>query len=172
MSRLPTMKGRPNDVLLSFVENGVIRNTHFSLKEFENKDGVAMVHPLTLQALERLRDALGVAHNQEVLVIITDGTRTRKDLENLAAVYGWIDEGGAVARDSKHLTSNGATAVDIRATCAVTKERVPQKTLGNLCRKYFLYVKDDYEDGHVHVDMWDRTASKEQNLMRLKVAPF
>ena len=57
-----------------------------------------------------------------------------------------------MARRSKHLAEFGGIAVDVIAVVARTRERVPQKKLGEVCRCYFDWVKDDYADGHVHAD--------------------
>ena len=126
---------------------------HFKLREFENADGLAMVHRATVEALERVRRDLGAAFGEEVWVIITDAVRTQTDLERLAARLGWTDEGGAVARRSKHLAEFGGIAVDLIGVVARTRARVPQRTLGAVCRRHFDYVKDDYADGHVHADL-------------------
>ncbi|HIJ74474.1 MAG TPA: hypothetical protein HPP83_10280 [Candidatus Hydrogenedentes bacterium] len=126
--------------------------SHFRLREFENRDGLAMVHAATLEALERVRRDLCAAVGEEVWVIITDAVRTQADLERLAARYGWTDEGGLVARRSKHLAAFGGIAVDIVAVVARTRQRIPQGVLGRVCRRYFDWVKDNYQDGHVHAD--------------------
>lgn len=126
--------------------------SHFRLKEFENEAGLAMVHSTVVYALERVRRDLCRRFREEVYVIITDGVRTQADLERLAAKYGWIDEGGKVARDSKHLWKYGGIAVDLKAVIASSRSRVAQRTLGQICREYFDWVKDDYADGHVHAD--------------------
>lgn len=126
--------------------------SHFRLREFENKDGLAMVHVSVPLSLERVRRDLCVAQGEEVWVIITDALRTPADLERLALRLGWIDQGGAVSRNSKHLAKHGGIAVDLVAVVARTRARIPQKTLGKVCRKYFHWVKDDYQDGHVHAD--------------------
>ncbi len=126
--------------------------SHFTLREFENRDGLAMVHPRVLDALERVRRDLCRQYGAEVLVFITDAVRTRADLLRLAARLGWTDEGGAVSRDSKHLAEYGGIAVDLLAVEAATRRPVPQRALGAVCRRYFDWVKDDYPDGHVHAD--------------------
>jgi len=135
--------------------------SHFKLREFQNADGLAMVHSRLLDGLEELRGWLCKLFDEEVWVIITDGIRTQSDLERLAAKYGWIDEGGAVARDSKHLTKYGGIAADIKCFKAQpnqngVRERIAQAIVGHEARKCFAFVKDDYADGHVHVDQWDR----------------
>ncbi len=126
--------------------------SHFRLREFENRDGLAMVHASVLESLERVRRELTSMAGETVWVIITDALRTEADLERLAGRLGWIDEGGAVSRNSKHLAKFGGIAVDLVAVVASTRRRVPQKTVGRVCRKFFSWVKDDYGDGHVHAD--------------------
>lgn len=126
--------------------------SHFRLKEFENEDGLAMVHAATLLALERLRRDLCAHAGEEVWVMITDAVRTPEELERLAQRLGWTGNGGQVSRDSRHLTRYGGIAVDLVAVVVRTRERVPQRTLGEFCRRHFDFVKDDYQDGHVHAD--------------------
>ena len=143
-------RGR-NDVRLLVTIDGV-QAAHFRLREFENGEGFAMVHASTLESLERVRRDLGAIAGEEVWVIVTDAVRTQAELERLAARLGWTDEGGAVARGSMHLAEFGGIAADLVAVIARTRERVPQRTLGAVCRRYFDWVKDDYADGHVHAD--------------------
>ena len=130
--------------------------SHFRLREFKNSGGLAMVHSSTLESLERVRGELCAMAEELVWIIVTDAVRTREDLERLAARLGWTDEGGLVSRTSKHLAEYGGIAVDLIAVVASRRVRVPQKTLGAVCRKYFDYVKDDYRDGHVHADNRER----------------
>ena len=132
------------------------RLAHFRLREFENGEGLAMVHASLLESLERVRRDLCAMAGETVWVIITDAVRTRADLERLAARLGWKDAGGAVARDSRHLAEYGGIAVDLIGVVARTRERVPQRAVGAVCRRYFDWVKDDYADGHVHADNRDR----------------
>lgn len=147
-------KGR-NDVRLAAVLDGE-PVAHFRLREFENREGLAMVHSSTLESLERVRRDLCALVGEEVWVIVTDGTRTYTDLERLAARLGWTDEGGAVSRESKHLTKYGGIAVDLVGVVARTRERIPQQTFGAVCRRHFDWVKDNYRDGHVHADNRER----------------
>jgi hypothetical protein len=126
--------------------------SHFKLREFENRDGLVMLHASVLDSLERVRRELCAAAGEDVWIIVTDGVRTQADLERLAARLGWVDEGGAVARNSKHLAKFGGVAVDVVAKVASTRALVPQAALGAVCRRYFDWVKDDYADGHVHAD--------------------
>ena len=147
-----------NDIVLC-LNNG--QPSHFKLREFANAEGVAMVHPRLLSCLEELRGKLCAKYGREVWIIITDATRTRVDNEALGARLGWIDEGGVVSRESKHLTKYGGIAADIKAFFADPdpsgyRFRIPQSVVGEEARWVFAYVKDDYGDGHVHVDCWDR----------------
>lgn len=142
--------GRNEVRLLTRLDGEPVSN--FRLCEFENPDGLCMIHAKTLESLERTRRNLCAMAGEEVWVIIKDAVRTQADLERLAARLGWADQGGLVARRSKHLAEFGGIAVDIVAVVASSKQRVPQKTLGKVCRRYFDYVKDDYPDGHVHAD--------------------
>lgn len=156
-----SISNRRNDVrLLIDLDGEPVSN--FRLREFENIDGLAMVHPKLLEALERTRRELCERVGETVWVLITDAVRTRADLERLAARYGWTDEGGTVARDSKHLAKHGGIAVDFIAVNARTKRRIPQAELGAVCRKYFDFVKDDYADGHVHADVRVRANQQQE----------
>ena len=148
----PNFAARRNDVrLLTAVDGEDI--AHFRLREFANADGLAMVHPELLAALERVRRDLIAMAGETVWVIVKDAVRTDADLAKLAARLGWADEGGAVSRDSMHLAKYGGIAVDLVAIVAASRHRVPQTTLGEVCRRNFDYVKDDYRDGHVHADL-------------------
>jgi hypothetical protein len=89
------------------------RVSHFRLREFENAEGLAMVHPRLLESLERVRRDLGAMAGEPVWLIVTDAVRTERDLERLARRYGWQDEGGRVSRDSMHLTRYGGIAADL-----------------------------------------------------------
>ena len=103
----PFSSGR-NDIRLLTIIDGE-EAAHFRLREFENRDGLAMVHSSVLDSLERVRRDLCAAAGEEVWLIITDGLRTQTDLERLAARLGWTDEGGAVSRQSKHLAEFGGS---------------------------------------------------------------
>jgi hypothetical protein len=144
------MRGR-NDVKL-VTSLGGEQLGHFRLCEFENSEGLAMIHGTVLQSLEGVRRELCAMACEDVWIIITDGVRTQTDLDRLAMRLGWADEGGAVARNSKHLAKFGGIAVDLIAVIARTRGRVPQQTVGAVCRRFFDWVKDDYSDGHVHAD--------------------
>lgn len=142
-----------NDIKL--IDPATGKPGHFRLREFENWEGLAMLSPGVLWALERVREKLRAIYAQTVWVIITDSVRTNADIQRLADRLGWIDEGGTVSRDSKHLAKYGGIAVDIIATIASTRKRVPQALLGKICRAHFDWVKDDYANLHVHADNRD-----------------
>lgn len=146
----PKLSGRNDIRLLIHIDGEPC--SHFRLREFENRDGLAMVHRSVLESLENVRRNLCAMAGEPVWVIVTDAVRTPDDLTRLASRYGWIDEGGTVSRDSKHLTRYGGVAVDLVAVVASSRHRVPQETLGAVCRRHFHWVKDDYADGHVHAD--------------------
>lgn len=137
-----------------------LMDSHFRLCEFANRDGLAMVHRTLLESLERVRLDLTAEAGGTVWVILTDALRTQADLERLAARLGWTDEGGAVSRQSKHLAKFGGIAVDLIAVVASTRQRIPQRALGEVCRRHFDWVKDDYGDGHVHADNRHRAGSE------------
>jgi hypothetical protein len=148
---------RRNDVrLLTPLDGNEV--SHFRLREFENAAGLAMVHPTLLESLERVRRDLCEMAGETVWILVTSAVRTEEDLHRLAALYGWTDQGGTVSRNSRHLTKFGGIAADIVAVLERNRARVPQKTLGTVCRRYFDWVKDDYNDGHVHADNRHRAA--------------
>jgi hypothetical protein len=149
-----TCRGRNDVRLLTQVDGEDV--AHFRLREFENRDGVAMVHSSTLESLERVRRDLCSLTGKDVWVIVTDALRTQADLERLAGRLGWIDEGGLVSRRSKHLADFGGIAVDLVAVLAGTRERMAQEIVGRICRRHFDWVKADYRDGHVHADNRER----------------
>lgn len=129
---------------------------HFSMWEFENSEGMVMIHPSVIRSLELLRESLCNIVERGVAIIITDATRTRAENGRLAKDLGWSDQGGAVSRNSRHLTTWGGIAVDIRAVVNATRKYqrnpLPQTILGSHAKKFFDFVKDDYGDGHVHCD--------------------
>ena len=150
----PFYNGRNDVKLLTEIDGEP--HSNFRLREFENRDGLAMVHSSVMDSLERVRRDLGAMMGETVWILITDAVRTQAGLERLAARLGWTDEGGLVARRSRHLAEFGGIAVDLAAVIARTRERVPQKTVGEVCRRYFDFVKDDYASGHVHADNRER----------------
>jgi len=153
LSRSRAPKDR-NDIRLVTSIGSNTYAANFKLSEFENSEGLAMVNPTVLRSLECVRAELNRRHRGGVSIIITDAVRTETDLQKLASKYGWIDEGGSVSRDSKHLTKFGGIAVDIKAHRMDNgySTPIPQEELGEVCRVFFDWVKDDYPDGHVHAD--------------------
>jgi len=141
-----------NNLRIAVELNGQWVITHFKLKEFENENGWVMIHRSVIVSLTKVREELAKQHGDEVEIIITDSTRTPQELEELGNKLGWIDEGGIVARDSKHLEKFGGIAVDFYARFKQSKKRIPSYQIEGICRKYFDYVKADYTDGHVHAD--------------------
>jgi len=143
-----------NDLRLCWRDGNVWKISHFKMREFENVRGFVMVDDTVIRSLERVREKLGRECECEVEVLVTSGVRMQEDNERIAEVLGWTDEGGLVARDSQHLEVYGGIAVDIvaRYRKGDTWIRVPAFDVGVACRDHFAYVKDDYEDGHVHAD--------------------
>ena len=131
-----------------------LKESHFRMCEFENRDGFVMVDDSVLRSLELVRRDLGAQYGHAVRIMITSGTRTIADNERLGKVLGWTDAGGAVARNSRHLAKYGGVAVDIVASHMVNFAwvSIPQERLASTCRDHFAYVKADYRDGHVHAD--------------------
>jgi len=144
------MQGR-NDYFISVVRPD---GCHFKGREFENGDGWIMVHSSVLVSLENVWEWLTDSLGEEVEIIVgkNNSTRTQNRQEELGARLGWTDEGGLVSRDSRHRELYGGCAVDIKARVKQGKTAIPQHTLGRVCRLYFDFVKDDYDDGHVHAD--------------------
>jgi hypothetical protein len=128
---------------------------HFWLLEFASRDGLVCLHPHLLMALYRLRAALCEHMGCSAMVRITSGTRTPAENTRLAERLGWTNSGGSVSRDSKHLPKYGGIAVDLIASLENPPYIVPKETLVELATAIFDYVKSDYPDGHVHVDMRD-----------------
>jgi hypothetical protein len=132
--------------------NRIQISPHFWLHEFEMKEGTVMIHPSVPVSLEATRADLCERYGEEVEVLITGSTRSEAYNEILGEAQGWIDNGGTVSRVSRHLPQYGGIAVDCKARIKRTKKPVPQKVLGEIARRHFDYVKDDYADGHVHAD--------------------
>jgi hypothetical protein len=143
-----------NDVVLQWTEGGVLRDGHFKLREFETSDGLVMIDSTVVYSLEFVRRDLNHLYRSDVQIIITSGLRTEEDNAALAARLGWTDDGGQVSRDSRHLPKHGGIAVDLFARRRYGQgwRIIEQSVVGETCRPYFNFVKDDYEDGHVHAD--------------------
>jgi len=148
-----------NNLFLLWGDWGREYGCHFRLSEFENADGLVMVNPSVVRSLELTRFVLCQQYDREVQIIIKDAFRTEADNNRLGEKLGWTDEGGLVARDSKHLAKYGGIAVDIVARYREGDKwiRVPQEILAAACRDHFDYVKADYKDGHVHADNRERS---------------
>jgi hypothetical protein len=148
-----------NDIVLCWEYDGSILESHFKLREFESRSGLVVVDSKLVRLLELVRRDLCVIYRQDVQIIITSGTRTEAENEELGERLGWCEDGGSVARDSRHLPKYGGIAVDCyaRIRSGVGWEIVPQSTLGSACRVYYAHVKDDYADGHVHADCRHQT---------------
>jgi hypothetical protein len=144
------LRGRNRVRLYTEVDGNLVSN--FSLREFENAHGFAMVHASILRSLEFVRRDLCREVGEEVEIVITDALRTEEELRKLARRYGWTDEGGTVSRNSRHLARYGGIAVDIVARVRRTGRSISQTEVGAVCRGHFDFVKDDYPDGHVHAD--------------------
>ena len=127
--------------------------SHFMLREFEYDNGKVMIDHFVVRALEYIRRDLNTEFGGRVNVIITCATRTQAENEALAKILGYTDMGGAVARDSRHLEKYGGIAVDFYVRDIAKMERIPAALVGNVARRYFDYVKNDYKDGHIHGDM-------------------
>ena len=143
-----------NDVVLCWEENGFLRPSHFTLHEFESPDGVVVISRGLVTSLERIRRDLPTMVYGPVKIIITSGTRSEAYNAELAKKLGWTNEGGLVAHDSRHLPRYGGIAADFYAIFDQPGQtvRVPRDPLAVVARRYFSYVKADYEDGHVHGD--------------------
>lgn len=140
-----------NDLWLSTSQH-IPPTSHFRLSEFENNDGLAMVHSSILTSLEKVRFDLFQEIGHTVHVIITSAVRTAAHNLFLASTLGWLHNGGLVSRDSMHLPKYGGIAVDLKAFIADSHHPIPQLQLGAACWSHFDWVKDDYADGHVHAD--------------------
>ena len=141
----------PNDLWLSN-SPAPTSESHFKLSEFANEDGLAMLYPDVLTAAELLRADLAIIARAPVAIRITDSIRSRSDNYRLARKLGWIDQGGAVSPDSRHLTEYGGIAIDFVAYLTKTGEPIPQSIVGPIASRHFDYVKADYPDGHTHAD--------------------
>lgn len=141
-----------NNLRIAVEFNGQWVITHFNLKEFENDNGWVMIHRSVIVSLTQVRKELTKMFGDEVEIIITDSTRTPQDLEKVGNKLGWVDKGGVVSRNSKHLEKFGGIAVDFYARFKQSKKRIPSYQIEAVCRKYFDYIKTDYADGHIHAD--------------------
>ena len=156
------MSERRNDIRL-WTEIDGEHVSHFRLWEFESRStGLVCVSPNLLQSLERLRLNLSLDEREEVEIIITCGTRLDAENKALAARLGWIDEGGQVSRDSRHLPKHGGIAADFWARFRVRpfrlyngiRGRLAPEEVHNAAKQVFDWTRV-YKDGHVHGDNRD-----------------
>jgi len=140
-----------NDIALYPTIDG-LGESHFSLREFENRAGWVMIHPSVVNSLHQTRAGLNAtSRDGEVEVLITDCVRTPQQLAALGSKYGWTDEGGKVARRSFHLFEFGGVAVDFKARYKKNYIYLPAHMVYAVAKLYFDYAKY-YDDGHVHGD--------------------
>ena len=88
---------RINQLVLMVPGKKGYAQTNFRLREFANKQGLAIVHPALVTGLERLREYLRNEYDSDVRIQVTCGTRTEQDNVELAGRLGWTEEGGAVS---------------------------------------------------------------------------
>lgn len=123
------------------LRNRIQISEHFWLHEFEMHEGTVMLHPSVIASNESTRADLCERYGEEVEIIITGSTRTPKRNTEVGGV-----------KNSRHLVKFGGIAEDCYARIKRTKKRIPQAVLGEIARRHWDYVKDDYADGHVHMD--------------------
>ena len=90
---MANVAGRNDVRLVVDLDGGPV--SHFRLKEFENRDGLAMVHASALFALECVRRDLCAMAAEPVWVIVRDGVSPRVGLGRGAA--------GVVRRTGRHV---------------------------------------------------------------------
>jgi hypothetical protein len=145
-------------VAVGHTRNRIKVGAHFWLDEFESHfpgyEGWVMVHPSVINALDSVWTDCALEVGEPVEVIIRCGTRSEAENTALARELGWTDDDppGKVSRTSKHLPKYGGVAVDFKVRNKRTREWLPQRVVGRIADKYFIYVKYDYADGHVHAD--------------------
>jgi len=133
--------------------------SNFSAHEFENRAGIVCVSRPLITGLELTRRDLNLpklgylfAASDEILIHVAryGGVRTDDDNIALADNLGWVDEGGRVSRDSRHLLKYGGVAADVYATHKWSELPVAHVVLFQIAGRYFDFVK--IYDDHVHVD--------------------
>jgi len=138
---------KPNDIKVS---------EHFKLYEFEDRafHHLVVLHPQTLERLELLHYALSEDLKHPVAISITCGTRSPRTNTQLAKLLGWIDDGGLVSRNSRHLPKFGGIAADLYALDKKLRVLVPTNRLAAIANQFFDVVLDHYPT-HIHVDLRD-----------------
>lgn len=158
MSRVERM--RINDIRLVNPLTGEPGNFH--LREFQNPEGIVILHHALLSGLELLRQKLNNdpearIEDKEIGILVTCGTRTEQDNERLAQSLGWTDQGGLVSRNSYHLVKHGGVAADIWPFYLTTRMPVDSKIImehaANIFDRSIAYAT------HYHVDMRSRSIS-------------
>jgi hypothetical protein len=150
-----TPKINTNKIYLA-AERGTTMFSHFTLDEFQNSEGWAMVSRELLQALEAIRQTIWDTLKTEHAIQITRATVTEEENRALAARLGWTDEGGKVARDSHHLAKYGGAAADIVAYNLKTKAILPANILAKISSLYVPTVIPYPDDNHVHISVLKR----------------
>jgi hypothetical protein len=151
-----------NDVTLMWKDGETWRPSHFRMREFESDAGFVMVDSTALESLELVRRDLCMEFGVDVQLVITSGLRTEEDNARMAERLGWTEDGGLVARDSRHLPKYAGIAVDLYARRLYGNgyKLIPQDVVATACRRHFDYVNDNYSDGHVHADNRDKWEGK------------
>lgn len=134
----------------SLIEGKLV--TNFLLSEFENDEGWVILHHRIPRALELVRAAFNARYRPDVISChITNTTRTKNQLDVMGHKWGWIDQGGKVARRSFHLVEFGGIAVDFYLRNRTKGTNIPPREVAKVAELYFDYVQA-YDDGHVHGD--------------------
>ena len=71
---------RINQLVLMVPGKKGYAQTNFRLREFANKQGLAIVHPALVTGLERLREYLRNEYDSDVRIQVTCGTRTEQEM--------------------------------------------------------------------------------------------
>ncbi len=138
---------KPNDIQVS---------EHFTLCEFDDKanGNLVVLHPLTIERLEKLHLALSESMGRPIAILITCGTRTPRTNNQLAKLLGWTDDGGLVSKTSKHLPRFGGIAADLQVLDIEFGQLMPIRTVAQLAASFFDTIIDHYPT-HIHVDLRD-----------------
>lgn len=132
--------------------------SHFKAYELCNREHELVLHPLLIDALENTRSSLhGLVGHHRIGICVTSGFRSPADQRRLAVVLGlgWTDERppGKVSRQSKHRLG---LAADIYAYDWQKSRRVSKTVLARVARRYFPFIKQYPDTGHLHVDLCPR----------------
>jgi len=142
-----------NIPIYSEVDGNLVSN--FMLYEFANSEGWVLVHERIPWTLEQIRAAFNARYQPDnIIILVTNTTRTPPQNWKLAAKYGYTDEGGKVSRRSFHLVEFGGIAVDFVVRNATRKCNISPCEVAKVADLYFDFVKW-YSDGHTHGDYRD-----------------